>query len=489
VVALLGPWRVRLAEPALADAIEPALAALARGEEPDGALLVKRSRARVVLRLPLADGSDAFLKWSRRERLRWQRSGAASEYRNLRRVRAAGIPAVEPLALAERNVGLRRGALLVTRAAPGATPVVEALRSLDAPAQQALLAAAAALARRLHEAQLWHRDFHVGNLLRTGSGELLLVDLQKLIALPFPLPPALRARDLVWLVSDGRLGRAASPREIAGAYLAAAPGGPEHERFAALLAHASTRAARARLTSRERRCVLASTGFRIESRGARRVLRRADVTTSAALEAAAQARGGAPLRIPAFHGGPPPGPSPAPFERGQGAAEADAPASGPACLRSFSAGLGVTEPLALAHPGLRAWRLAHALLLRGLDTPAPLALVESWRFGAVSRSLLITRCVDDAVELAKGLAGDAARARATGAELARLHAHGAELARAALHVASAARTLVALAPEGARIHAELSPARAERDLDRIARTLAPAERDAFVAGYRDAARS
>jgi hypothetical protein len=103
--------------------------------------------------------------------------------------------------------------------------------------------------------------------------------------------------------------------------------------------------------------------------------------------------------------------------------------------------------------------------------------------------VLITRCVDDAVELAKGVAGDAERARAVGAELARLHAHGAELARAALRLRNASRTLVALAPEGARIHRELSPARAERDLDRIARTLAPAERDALVAGYHEAARS
>jgi hypothetical protein len=484
VVALLGPWRVRLAQPALAEAIEPALAALARGEEPAGARLVKRSRARVVLRLPLADGSDAFVKWSRRERLRWQRSGAASEWRNLRRARTAGIPAVEPLALAERSAGLRREALLLTRAAPGATPVEAALRDLDAPGRQALLAQAAALARRLHEAGLWHRDLHVGNLLRAGD-ELLLVDLQKLVALPFPLPDALRARDLVWLVSDGRLGTSASPREIATAYLAAAPGGPERERFVARLAHASTRAARARLVSRERRCVLASTGFSIESRGSRRVLRRADVTTHAALDAAAA--GGE--RIASFHGGPPPGPAPEPFERGQGAREADAPADGPACLRRFGAGLGVREPLALAHPGLRAWRLAHALLLRGLDTPAPLALVEHWRLGAVAHSVLITRCVEDALGLEKGLAGDEARARSAGAELARLHAHGAELAGAGLRLRAGSRTLVALAPEGARIHSEPSPGRAERDLAQIAGALAPAEREALLAGYAEAARS
>ncbi len=103
--------------------------------------------------------------------------------------------------------------------------------------------------------------------------------------------------------------------------------------------------------------------------------------------------------------------------------------------------------------------------------------------------MLITRSVDDALELAKGVAGDAERARAVGAQLARLHARGVELARAALHLCATSRTLVALAPEGARLHAELSPARAERDLDRIARALAPAEREALVAAYRAEARS
>jgi Lipopolysaccharide kinase (Kdo/WaaP) family len=476
---------VRLAEPRLADVLEPLLAALARGEEPAGAVVVKRSRARQVLRLRLADGSDAYLKRSVRERPRWLRSDAAREYRSLRRVRAAGIAAVEPLAVAERRARGRREALLLTRAAPGATPVAEVLIGLDAAARQALLRSAAALARRLHEARLWHRDLHVGNLLLAG-GELMLVDLQKLIALPAPLPAALRASDLVWLVSDGRLGTAASPREIAGAYCEATPGGPEPERFARSLAHATVRAARERLASREQRCVVASTGFRIESRGAQRVLRRADVTTSAAL-AAAETAADPPRRVETFAGGPPPGPAADAFGRGQGAPETAAPAEAPACLRGFGPGLGVRTPLALVHPGLRAWRLAHALLLRGLDTPAPLALVETWRLGWVARSLLITRCVDDALELAKALPGDLERARAVGAELARLHALGVELARSELHVRSPA-SLVALAPEGARLHRTLAPARALRDLDALVRTLARAEREALLAGYREAAR-
>lgn len=471
---------MRLAEPALAGALQPALDALARGEEPAGAVRVKRSRARDVLRLPLGDGSEAYLKLSR-EGLRWRPGGAAREFKNLARVRTAGISAVEPLAVAERRVGLRRETVLVTRAALGATPVADALPRLDAAAAQALLCAAAALARRLHDAKLWHRDLHVGNLLRSGNA-LLLVDLQKLIALPAPPPLALRARDLVWLVSDGRLGIAASARVIASAYAAAAPGGPDPERLTALLARATTRAARARLASRERRCVVPSTGFRIESRGTLRVLRRADVTTSAALRVTSAAPEGGPTRIESFAGGPPPGPAPEPFERGQGAAEPSAPAVAPACVRRFAGGLAVREPLAVAHPGLRAWRLAHALLLRGLDTPAPLALVETWRLGWVTGSLLVTRCVDDAIELAKG---DAAHARAAGAALARLHARGVELARAALRLHAGSGTLVALAPEGARIHTELSAARAARDLERVARGLAPATREALEAGYRE----
>jgi hypothetical protein len=43
---------------------------------------------------------------------------------------------------------------------------------------------------------------------------------------------------------------------------------------------------------------------------------------------------------------------------------------------------------------MRAWRGAHALLLRGFDTPAPLALVEERRLGWVSRSFLVARWED-----------------------------------------------------------------------------------------------
>jgi hypothetical protein len=479
---------VRLAEPSLRAALEPALEALARGEAPADAEVVKRARTRDVLRLALPDGDAAYLKRDRSQRASWGGSGTRREYANLLRLRAAGFAAVEPLALAERRVAGVDESLLVTRALPNAMPLSAALRRVDPARARALLAGAAALARRLHEARLWHRDLHVGNLLLQGDA-LVLVDVQKLRALPFPLPLGLRARDLVWLVSDGRLGTAAPARGIAEAYARALPDGPDPERFTLRLARATARAARARLRSRERRCVVASTGFRRERRGALCVLRRADVTTSAALAAAGGAGTGEETRLAELVGGPPPGPAPDPFGRGQGAPEPGAPARAPACARRFGRGLALRDPLALAHPGLRAWRLAHALLLREVETPAPLALVETHAFGFVSHSVLLTRCADDTLELAVALAGAPERARSAGAALARWHGHGVESAALGLRFAVETQRLVATRPEGARLHDPFAEADAERDLSRIAARLGPAEREALLAGYRENAAS
>jgi len=475
---------VRVAEPSLRAALGPALDALARGEHPPGAELVKRSRVREVLRVPLGE-ELAYLKRAREKRWPWRASGMAREFANLSRLRAAGFAAVEPLAHAERKVPGAREAVLVTRALADALPLSARLRGEDPARAHALLAEAAALARRLHEAGLWHRDLHTGNLL-FQDGRLVLVDVGKLRSLPFALPLALRARDLVWLVNDGRLESTAPPRLVARAYTRALPGGPDPEPFAALVARAAARAAQTRRRSREWRCVVASSGFRSERRGSLCVLRRADVTTSAALAAAAAAHA-VETRLAELPGGPLPGPAPDLFARGQGAPEPSGPATAPACARRFGRGLPLRSPLALCHPGLRAWRLAHALLLRGVETPAPLALVETRRFGVVAESVLLTRCSDDTLELAAALAGAPERAREAGRELARWHAQGVEASALELRARPEPWRLVAVRPEQARLHTLLAPAERERDLARIAERLGPDARAALAEGYRAAA--
>jgi hypothetical protein len=485
-----GRWRIRLGEPSLAAALEPTLEVLARGERPPGAVPVKRTRAREVFRLELANGEAVYGKMDRIERdgfagLRWRRPPARREYANLMALRTAGFPAVEPLALAECHGPRGRELWLFTRAVEGAHPLGKRLREGGTGIAAERLAEAAALARRLHEARFWHRDLHPGNLLVRDDG-LHLVDLQKLRALPFPLPLRLRARDLVGLVGDGRPERRALPHEIADAYCGALPDGPDPKPFGVILDRAVARAERERLRSRGRRCVTPSTGFRCERRETERVYHRSDVPFQAALAAVAEAETSDDVRLDEFVGGPPAGAAPDPFGRGQGAPEEAAPARAPARMRRFGGGLGVRTPLRLAHPGLRAWRLAHALLLRGVDTPAPLALVEARRLGFVSHSWLLTRCVEDAPPLEVALAGAPDRAHRAGEALAGWHARGVEAAPLRLGYRVESGGLVASLPEQARLHDVLTGTRAAHDLAAVVDPLGPREREALVAGYREA---
>jgi hypothetical protein len=470
----------------LAAALEAVFDAVAEGQTPPGVVPVKRSRAREVLLLEVPGGEAVYLKRDRVAGARWRRPGVEREHANLLVVRTAGFAAVEPLALAEHE-GPRGAALwLVTRALRDAEPLSKRLRDAEPGVAERLLCEAAGLARRLHDGGLWHRDLHPGNLLVRDDG-LHLVDLQKLRKLPFSVPTVLRVRDLVGLVSDGRPQRLPA-RIIAKAYSRAAPDGPDPNRLATLLAEAVARAIRSRLRSRGRRCIVASTGFRMERRGQTRVFRRSDVSLDAALDAAAQARAGAPLQIPEFIGGPAAGPAADLFARGQGAPEAGAPARAPAWVRRFGWGLGVRGPLGLAHPGLRAWRLSHALMLRGVEPAAPLALVEQRRLGFVSHSLLVTRCVGEASTLAVALAGEPERARAVGRELARWHERGVEGSPLGPVWRSAGGGLIASRPERARLHEALSDELAARDLVAVSAPLGTAEAAALREGYESATR-
>jgi serine/threonine-protein kinase RIO1 len=465
----------------LAAALEAAFGALARGESPPGAVAVKRSRAREVLRLELATGEAVYLKRDRVAGPRWRRPRVRREFANLSAVRAAGFAAVEPLALAEHEGPRGAEIWLVTRGLADAEPLTKRLRDAEPAVATRLLSEAAVLARKLHDEGLWHRDLHPGNLLVRDDG-LHLVDLQKLRKLPFPIPASLRVRDLVGLVSDARPGRV-PVRTVAEAYAGRSPDGPDADRLTARLTRAVRRATRSRLRSRGRRCVVASTGFRIERHGQERVFRRSDVSLEAVLEAAARAGTNEQLRIPEFVGGPAPGPAPDPFARGQGGPEAGAPARAPAQVRRFGFGLGVRGPLGLAHAGLRACRLSHALLLRGVDAAAPLALVERRWLGFVSHSLLVTRCVGDASDLPAALAGDPERARAIGRALARWHGRGIEASPLGPVWRSGVGGLIASFPERARLRDSLSHARAARDLAAIGESLGSADRAALREGY------
>jgi len=499
----VGEWRVAFAPGAPRQAVCAILQDLARGTLPGGAETVKQSRVRHVMRVPLADGSALFVKhsnrWGARRPLAWlgARSRALEEFVNLRRVRTLGMAAVEPLACAERREqGQLEEAVLVTRELPRAALLPEALARLSEPARAELVAALGRSIRALHDAGFWHRDLHAGNVLVGGheAGQPVLVDVQKLRWLRVPLPGALRARDLAML--------GAEPGGVPGLLESYAHSGrrlQDHTGLRRRVVRAKSRRTRARLRSRGRRCVRSSTGFRIERHEHLRVYRRADIELKALLGAinvhrertsvasGATRRGDPPVtRVADVKGGPPPDS----FARGQGRPEPGSPSKGAVAVREFDESLTARLSHFVPGPrGLTAWRRAHAALLRGIETPAPLALVEETRRSRRVCSHLVVRWDDRARCLGAVLAeADAEEAaplvRAVGRFLARLHEAG--LCHRQLGVdcllvrrdpgadesAAPALSLLALQPEEIRVATRVSARRRARQTARLAAELA-----------------
>jgi tRNA A-37 threonylcarbamoyl transferase component Bud32 len=204
------------------DELEKAAAALARGETPPGATLLKRSPVRAVARI-----GDVFLKVFLRPSRR-----AAREAASLQRAGRLGLPVPELLGAG--------GDWVATRFLEGR------------PAERADLPAILALAARMHAARMLHGDFHLGNLL-VANGTVVLTDLQRTRLLPW-LPRWLARRELGYLAFS--LGEPL-PAEL-----------ESTRRWYALRAQRHWR-------SRTRRCVVESGGFtRFEADGARGFRRR-----------------------------------------------------------------------------------------------------------------------------------------------------------------------------------------------------------------------
>jgi hypothetical protein len=117
-----------------------------------------------------------------------------------------------------------------------------------------------------------------------------------------------------------------------------------------------------------------------------------------------------------------------PVERARGGGEEAERPCGAVAVHEFDEGwMRRVAGFALRRRGMRAWRRAHAALLRGVQTPVPLALLEERRWGRVVRSFLLTRWEDDTqgLGLRLGSAGSPdAVLRELGRFLAGMHASG-----------------------------------------------------------------
>jgi len=123
-----------------------------------------------------------------RRRYVWGRR-AERELLVTERLRARGVPVIEPLAAVRSDLRPGYRAALVTLWEDEARPAAAALHGLSAEEAAPILRAVGRTAARLHAAGGWHADLHVGNLLvREGDPAPILVDLDRGRTFPFPVP-------------------------------------------------------------------------------------------------------------------------------------------------------------------------------------------------------------------------------------------------------------------------------------------------------------
>ncbi len=153
-----------------------------------GATIAKENSVRTVLRVPRAGLPAAFVKRFRVSPIRdavkylFVPSRARAEWDASRGLRAAGIPAAEVVAFAERRAGgVLRDAACVVREFPDAMELVPWMFrrfGQEGPwspgqeaARRALLERLGRLLRSIHDAGFRHPDFHGGNLLLAKEGD------------------------------------------------------------------------------------------------------------------------------------------------------------------------------------------------------------------------------------------------------------------------------------------------------------------------------
>jgi tRNA A-37 threonylcarbamoyl transferase component Bud32 len=316
-----------------------------------------------------------------------------SEWQNLRAFEARGIACPAPLAYTARAAGPcgREGLLITASLNPALTLDAHAgtMQPGDVSGRRQLLRQLAALIRDLHHQRVFYRDLHAGNLLvRTSDGgpELFLIDLHKARVMPF-LPQWMRVRDLAQLCNSltvSQAERLAFLRQ----YCSREPDPEASLRsLRPRIASKAARLERQRVRSRSKRCLINSSVFEVFWSWHERYCGRKNFGKAAAAEA---------LQLHAA---------------ARRTEEAAVKASSKSvltvhalkdnvrvCVKGYRF-LGI--PYALKNllrrtRALKSWIAANGLMVRGVDTPLPLAVLER-RWGPfVRESFYITSWLDAA---------------------------------------------------------------------------------------------
>lgn len=322
-------------------------------------------------------------------------SRARSEWTAIRRMRAMGFQTAVPVAYAQGASGSACTSVIVTRALEGISNLKEALASLALRDKHRLAKSLGAQLRVLHDRGVYHRDMQPGNFFVKPEGDgfvFYFLDLHKAV-FGRTVPERRRVRDLGQLLFNLRMFCDADTLEaLFDGYTA---GDPARERFVHRVRRRADAFSWLRKRSRGKRCLKNSTGFAVERRGNLRVYRRREIAAGEVISL---------------------------VDRYRASGEKSQTLEGSACACHVkeveSAGFWQNLKDLFQRPrARRAWHAANALLVRGLPTPRPLALVEERRWGLLRRSYLITEHLQRASTLAAHMHDRFVMGNAGGAEI------------------------------------------------------------------------
>jgi tRNA A-37 threonylcarbamoyl transferase component Bud32 len=370
--------------------------------------LVRENNVRASFFFRLPDARELFIKRYKMRGLSdilkymLAPSKAAAEWKTLRRCAESGLPVPCPVAVAEKKSGLvLQDSCVITEAVTGALPLNDYFEQrLPAPAPAVARQLRASLATDLaqlvcavHNRGIFYRDLHAGNILirpaDDGGHELFLIDLHRAL-FPPRLMQWMKVRDLAQLCNS--LPETAIDRDLfLREYCREVRCNEASLRF--LIAAAAGKLEARRLRSRGKRCTKNSTTFEVYAGVREGYCGRRDFGREAAREAiaghyAAMQHNRAQIRK----------------QSKNSIISTHTPRTGsPAaiCVKQYPY-RGIRYGLKSLFTRSRArnsWVAGNALLLRGISTPLPLALVEQKLGLLVMESFLITEWLTGAREL------------------------------------------------------------------------------------------
>ena len=330
---------------------------------------------------------------------------ATSEWRNLRLFDDCRLPVPRPVAIGIKKKGLvLKDSCLIVEALLEVQPLNEyAAEHLSLfvaenaeDLKRSLALSLARLVADIHSKKIFYRDLHAGNILiRTegdGQHQLFLIDLHRAWR-PFKLLQRMRIRDLAQL-GNSLIEISSERSRFLEEYLNAAGYTKESfEFFSNKLETMALRLETRRLKSRSKRCIVNSTTFEVykslrEQYFGRREFGR--LASSKVIEEHAhqlQLNQTAILKetknsVITTHG-------------------KNSALPRAVCVKHyFYRGLKyVLKSLAVKSRALKSWIAGNSLLVRGISTPLPLALVEKKYGPFIYESFLITEWLPDAPEL------------------------------------------------------------------------------------------